>query len=94
MIFKLLFLVVFAGFSLLLSVLHLMRALYACGICTAPQFSSTSDQLPISPAQPADIGWPEPPLSYYADVHSDTLRSGKGESQSAIGDYERLSQRW
>ena len=38
MLLRLLATVVLSGFALLLSILHLMRALYVCGICEPPSF--------------------------------------------------------
>lgn len=51
MIVDLVFGVFFVGFCLLLSVLHIMRALYASGLCSAPDLEATLEDSPVGPGE-------------------------------------------
>ncbi len=53
MVFDLLIGTFLGGLGLLLRVLHLMRALYACGVCDVPEFSSTLDESHTYLSEPA-----------------------------------------
>lgn len=51
MVYAAFFWIVFAGCCLLLAVFHLIRPLYDGGICAAPEFPPTIEELPASPAE-------------------------------------------
>jgi hypothetical protein len=51
MVYAAFFWIVFAGCCLLPAVLHLIRPLYDGGICAAPEFPPTIEELPASPAE-------------------------------------------
>jgi hypothetical protein len=54
MVFDLLIGILLGGLGLLLSVLRLMRTLYACGICDAPEFPLALDEPHARLAEPAN----------------------------------------
>jgi hypothetical protein len=56
MIGGLLFGILVTGLLLLLGVLHVMRALYASGICAAPEFPPKNDELSAGAAKPDYTG--------------------------------------